>query len=146
MTRRIPAYELLDEEALVGLEQHAEWLLSEIGIEIRDDPVALALFTEAGASVDGELLRFDRGHVRALCASAPKTYTMHARNPAHSIDFGGDNLIFGSAYGSPFVSDLEGGRRYGTLADFQNFIKLTYLSPWLHHQSGTICEPIDIAG
>ena len=66
LKRRIPAYDLLDEEALVGLEQHAEWLLAEIGIEIRDDPVALALFREAGASVDGELLRFDRGHVRAL--------------------------------------------------------------------------------
>jgi len=145
LKRRIPAYELLDEEALVRLEQHAEWLLSEIGIEIRDDPEALELFRAAGASVDGELLRFDRGHVRALCSTAPKTYTMHARNPARNIEFGGDNLIFGSAYGSPFVTDLEGGRRYGTLADFQNFIKLTYLSPWLHHQSGTICEPVDIA-
>lgn len=69
---------------------------------------------------------------------------MHARNPDKNIEFGGDNLIFGSAYGSPFVSDLEGGRRYGTLEDFQNFVKLTYLSPWLHHQSGTICEPVDI--
>jgi len=145
LKRCIPAYELLDEEALLGLEQHAEWLLSEIGIEIREDPVALQLFREAGASVDGELLRFDRGHVRALCATAPKTYTMHARNPARNIEFGGDNLIFGSAYGSPFVSDLEGGRRYATLADFHNFIKLTYQSPWLHHQSGTICEPTDVA-
>ena len=145
LKRCIPAYELLDEEALLGLEQHAEWLLSEIGIEIREDPVALQLFREAGASVDGELLRFDRGHVRALCATAPKTYTMHARNPARNIEFGGDNLIFGSAYGSPFVSDLEGGRRYATLADYHNFIKLTYQSPWLHHQSGTICEPTDVA-
>ena len=144
LRRRIPAYQLLDEEALVGLEQHADWLLSEIGIEIRDDPEAIALFRSAGATVDGELLRFDPGHVRKLCATAPASYTMHARNPARSIDFGGDNLIFGSAYGSPFVSDLENGRRYGTLADFQNFIKLTYLSPWLHHQSGTICEPVDV--
>ncbi|MCP4767722.1 MAG: trimethylamine methyltransferase family protein [Gammaproteobacteria bacterium] len=145
LKRRIPAYELLDEEALVRLEEHAEWLLSEIGIEIRDDPETLKLFRVAGATIDGELLRFDPGHVRALCATAPKTYTMHARNPARNIEFGGDNLIFGSAYGSPFVTDLEGGRRYGTLVDFQNFIKLTYLSPWLHHQSGTICEPVDIA-
>lgn len=145
LKRRIPAYQLLDEEALVKLEQHAEWLLSEIGIEIRDDPEALELFRAAGATIEGELLRFDRGHVRALCATAPRSYTMHARNPARNIEFGGDNLIFGSAYGSPFVTDLESGRRYGTLADFQNFIKLTYLSPWLHHQSGTICEPVDIA-
>ena len=145
LTRKIPAYELLDEEALVGLEDHAEWLLSEIGIEIRDDPEALELFRQAGATVNGELLRFDRGQVRALCQSAPKTYTMHARNSARNIEFGGDKLIFGSAYGSPFVTDLERGRRYASLEDFQNFVKLTYLSPWLHHQSGTICEPVDIA-
>ncbi len=145
LTRRIPAYELLDEEALTRLENHAEWLLSEVGIEIRDDPVALELFREAGASVDGELLRFDRGHARALCATAPATYTMHARNPQKNIEFGGNHLVFGSAYGSPFVTDLERGRRYATLEDFQNFVKLTYLSPWLHHQSGTICEPVDIA-
>ena len=142
--RKTPAYDLLDEEALQRIEDHAEWILSEIGIEIRDDPEALDLFRQAGVSVSGERLRFDRGQARALCQTAPQTYTMHARNPAKNLDFGGDNLIFGSAYGSPFVSDLRGGRRYGTIEDFQNFIKLTYQSPWLHHQSGTICEPVDI--
>ncbi|MBT8433121.1 MAG: trimethylamine methyltransferase family protein [Gammaproteobacteria bacterium] len=145
LPRQIPAYELLDEEALVRLEDHAEWLLSEIGIEIRDDPEALELFRQAGATIDGEWLRFDPGHVRALCQTAPRTYTMNARNPARNIEFGGNKLVFGSAYGSPFVTDIKGGRRYATLEDFQNFIKLTYLSPWLHHQSGTICEPVDIA-
>jgi trimethylamine--corrinoid protein Co-methyltransferase len=105
----------------------------------------LGLFRESGASVDGERIRFDPGHVRALCKTAPKTFKMHARATERSIDFGGDNLIFAPAYGSPFVTDIEGGRRYSTLADFQNFIKLTYMTPWLHHQSGTVCEPLDIA-
>jgi trimethylamine--corrinoid protein Co-methyltransferase len=143
--RKIPAYELLDEASLVSLENHAEWLLTEIGIEIRGDAEALRLFKEAGVSVDGERLRFDPGHVRALCSTAPKTYTMHARNPQRNIEFGGDNLILGPAYGSPFVTDLKNGRRYGTVDDFQNFIKLTYMSPLLQHQSGTICEPVDVA-
>ena len=143
--RRIPVYELLDEEELQRLENHAEWILSEIGLEIRGDPIALDLFRKAGATVDGERLRFDRGLVRALCATAPSTYTMYARNPERNIEFGGNNLILAPAYGSPFVSDLNGGRRYGTIADFQNFIKLTYMTPWLHHQSGTVCEPVDVA-
>lgn len=143
--RKIPVYELLDEEGLQRLENHAEWILSEIGLEIRGDPVAVDLFRKAGATVDGEHLRFDRGHIRTLCATAPGTYTMYARNPERNIEFGGDNLILGPAYGSPFVSDLEGGRRYGTVADFQNFIRLTYMTPWLHHQSGTVCEPVDVA-
>ena len=143
--RKIPAYELLDEASLVSLEQHAEWLLTEIGVEIRGDAEALRLFKEAGVSVDGERLRFDPGHVRALCSTAPKNYTMHARDPQRNIEFGGDNLILGPAYGSPFVTDLKNGRRYGTVEDFQNFIKLTYMTPLLQHQSGTICEPVDVA-
>lgn len=143
--RKIPVYELLDEEGLQRLENHAEWILSEIGLEIRGDPIALDLFRKAGATVDGERLRFDHGHVRSLCSTAPSTYTMHARNPRRNIEFGGDNLILGPAYGSPFVSDLDAGRRYGTVADFKNFIKLTYMTPWLHHQSGTVCEPVDVA-
>jgi len=143
--RKIPVYELLDEEGLQQLENHAEWILSEIGLEIRGDPIALDLFRKAGATVDGERLHFDRGLVRTLCATAPSTYTMYARNPERNIEFGGNNLILAPAYGSPFVSDLDGGRRYGTIADFQNFIKLTYMTPWLHHQSGTVCEPVDVA-
>jgi len=143
--RKIPAYELLDEESLVSLENHAQWLLTEIGIEIRGDTEALRLFKAAGASVDGERLRFDPGHVQALCSTAPRTYTMHARNPQRNIEFGGDNLILGPAYGSPFVTDLKAGRRYGTVEDFQNFIKLTYMTPFLQHQSGTVCEPVDVA-
>jgi trimethylamine--corrinoid protein Co-methyltransferase len=143
--RKIPAYQLLDEEELVKLENQAEWILSEIGIEIRGDSVALDLFKQAGASVDGEHIRFDRGHVRSLCETAPKQYTMHARNPERNIIFGGDHLILGPAYGSPFVTDLKAGRRYGTIKDFQNFIKLTYMTPWLQHQSGTVCEPVDVA-
>ena len=46
--------------------------------------------------------------------------------------------------GSPFVCDAERGRRYGTLEDFHNFVKLTYVAPWLHHSGGTVCEPVDV--
>jgi trimethylamine--corrinoid protein Co-methyltransferase len=145
ITRKIPAYELLSEEGLVKLENQADWLLSEIGLKIQGDEVAIQLFKEAGATVKGEHLTFDPGLIRSLCATAPKAYTMHARNPERNIDFGGNNLILAPAYGPPFVTDLKGGRRYGTMTDFENFIKLTYMTPWLHHQSGTICEPVDVA-
>ena len=145
LTRKIPVYELLSEESLQRIEDQTDWILSEIGLEIRDDAIALQLFKDAGATVDGERIRFDPGHVRTLCQSAPSSYTMHARNSANNIEIGGDHLVFAPAYGSPFVSDLKGGRRYGTIEDFQNFIKLTYMTPWLHHQSGTVCEPVDVA-
>jgi trimethylamine--corrinoid protein Co-methyltransferase len=53
-------------------------------------------------------------------------------------------VVFAPAYGSPFVMDLDKGRRYGTIEDFRNFVKLAQSSPWLHHSGGTICEPVDV--
>jgi trimethylamine--corrinoid protein Co-methyltransferase len=142
--REIPPYELLSEEGLQSVEDHADRLLAEIGMEIRDDAEALQLFRDAGATVTDNLVRFDPGHVRALCATAPREFTQLARNPANSVQIGGNNVVLVPAYGSPFVHDLEGGRRYGTLHDFENFVKLAYSTPYLHHSGGTVCEPTDV--
>jgi len=142
--RRIPTYELLDAGALDRLETHADWILDEVGVDIRGDEESLELFRSAGARVDGERVRFDPGLARQLCDSAPAVFEMHGRDPRHTVIVGGDHVVFSPAYGSPFVSDLEGGRRYATLEDFRNFVKLTYASPWLHHSGGTVCEPVDV--
>jgi trimethylamine--corrinoid protein Co-methyltransferase len=144
ITRKIPCYELLDEEGLQRIEDHSDWILQEIGIEFRGDEQALRLFKGAGASVDGERVRFEKGHVRTLCATAPNEFEMHGRNRKRSVKFGGSHVVFGPAYGPPFVSDLKNGRRYGTIDDFKNFVKLTYMAPWLHHSGGTLCEPVDL--
>ena len=142
--RNIPTYELLPEAAVTKLEQQADWLLSRIGIDVRGDEEALELFRSAGAHVDGERVRLEPGHARALCASAPSQFTMHGRDPGYSITIGGDHLVMLPAYGPPFVTDLDRGRRYATMEDFRNFVKLTFASPWLHHSGGTICEPVDL--
>jgi trimethylamine--corrinoid protein Co-methyltransferase len=95
--------------------------------------------------VQGERVRFPRGMCRSLIQkTAPREYTQHARNPARSVVMGGKNTVFAPNYGSPFVRDLDGGRRYGTIEDFRNFVKLTYASPYLHHSGGTVCEPVDL--
>ena len=141
--RQVPVYDLLDEEGLHKLEEHAEWLLSEIGIEFRGDDEALRLFKEAGATVTDARVQFDRGHVRQLCSTAPRVFDMFGRNK-RAVTFGGNNVIFAPAYGPPFVTDIKRGRRYGTIEDFDNFVKLTHMTPYLHHQSGTLCEPVDI--
>jgi trimethylamine--corrinoid protein Co-methyltransferase len=142
--RQIRVYELLGDEGLSLIEATADQLLAEVGMDIRNDPEALRLFAAAGADVDGERVRFEPGLVRALCATAPETFVQHARNPERSVQIGGDAVVMAPAYGSPFVRDLDGGRRYATIADFENFVKLTYASPWLHHSGGTLCEPTDV--
>lgn len=144
ITRRIPTFELLDDEALAKLENNADTILQEIGVEFRGDEEALRLWREAGADVQGERVRFPRGLVRQLADTVPPCFTQHARNPARSVEIGYPHTVFSPAYGSPFVCDLDRGRRYGSLEDFENFVKLAWASPWLHHSGGTICEPVDV--
>ena len=77
-------------------------------------------------------------------ASAPRIFTQHARNPERTVQIGDPYTVLAPNYGSPFVRDLDNGRRYGTLEDFRNFVKLAYLTPHLHHSGGTVCEPVDM--
>ena len=143
--RKIPYFEILDEEGLATIEKNADILLEEIGIEFRDFPKAIDLFKNAGANIDGERVRFPKGFCREIIqSSAPSEYIQHARNPKNNVVIGGKNTVLVPAYGPPFVRDLDKGRRYATLEDFQNFVKLAYMSPNLHHSGGTICEPVDV--
>ena len=144
IVRNIPTYDVLSEENLVRIERTADRILAEIGIEFRDDPAALDHWRKAGAEIDGELVRFPPGMLREILKTAPARFTQHARNPANSVEIGGRSVVFSPAYGSPFVMDLDKGRRYGTIEDFRNFVKLAQSSPWLHHSGGTICEPVDV--
>mgnify|MGYP002143183175 FL=1 len=143
--RNIPNFEILNEEALQIIEWNAETVLEEIGVNFVENPEALKRWKDAGADVQGERVRIPRGLARKLCATAPSHFTQHARNPARNVDIGGRNLVLAPVYGPPFVRDLEGGRRYATIEDFRNFVKLGYMSKWLHHSGGTVCEPTDVA-
>jgi trimethylamine---corrinoid protein Co-methyltransferase len=145
LTRTLKPVEVLAEEGLFLLEENADRILEEVGIEFHDAPDALELFAGAGATVDGERVRFPAGLCRSLVQrSAPARFTQVARNRANDVVFGGEGTIFAPAYGSPFVRDLDQGRRYGTIEDFRNFVKLAYASPWIHHSGGTVCEPVDV--
>ena len=88
-------------------------------------------------------LRFPKGLVRSLIKTAPREYVQHARNPANNVKIGGNATVFAPVYGPPFMRDLDGVRRYATIEDFRNFVKLAYLHPILH-PGGTVCEPVDM--
>jgi len=142
--RNIPNFEILNDEALEIIEANAETVLWEIGVNFVNNPEALERWKAAGAEVEGERVHIPRGLARQLCATAPASYTQHARNPERSVDIGGKNMVLAPVYGPPFVHDAKGGRRYATMEDFRNFVKLGYMSKWLHHSGGTVCEPTDI--
>ncbi len=142
--RNIPNFEVLNEEALEIIEYNAETILQEVGVNFVDNPAALERWRNAGADVDGERVRIPRGLARQLIKTAPSQFTQHARNPEKSVEIGGRNMVLAPVYGPPFVRDAQGGRRYATMDDFNKFVKLAYMSRWLHHSGGTVCEPTDI--
>lgn len=150
IVRNIPTYDILSDESLTRIETTADRILAEIGIELRDDHAAMQLYKAAGAEVAEQSegiwrVRFPPGMLREILKAAPAEFTQHARNPANNVRIGGRNVVFAPSYGSPFVMDLDRGRRYGTIEDFRNFVKLSQASPWLHHSGGTVCEPTDVA-
>ena len=145
VTRRVPVYDVMSAEGLELIEHNAETILEEVGVEFRDDPEALALWRDAGADVGGERVRIPRGLARKLVTdTAPAEFVQHARNPERSARIGGPHTVFAPAYGPPFIRNLDEGRRYATIEDFRNFVKLAYLSSGLHHSGGTVCEPVDL--
>ncbi|HAR51665.1 MAG TPA: trimethylamine methyltransferase, partial [Roseovarius nubinhibens] len=142
--RNIPNFEVLTEEALEVIETNAEIVLEEVGVNFVDNPAALERWRNAGADVTGERVRIPRGLARKLCSTAPSEFTQYARNRDKSVVIGGRNMVLAPVYGPPFVRDAAGGRRYATMADFEKFVKLAYMSKWLHHSGGTVCEPTDV--
>jgi trimethylamine--corrinoid protein Co-methyltransferase len=142
--RRIPAVELLSLEHVELIEANAEAILEEVGVEFRRDPESLRLWHAAGADVHGERVHIPRGLARSLLATAPREFLLHARNPERSVRFGGDATVFSPVGGPPFVTDLDRGRRYGSLLDLTNFIKLAHMAPAIHFSGGCMCEPMEI--
>ena len=142
--RNIPNLEILSEEAIEIIEFNAETILEEIGVAFTDNPGAIEIWRNAGADIEGERVRIPRGLARKLCKTAPKKIIQHARNSERNVEIGGNTLVMAPVYGPPFVRTASGGRRYATIEDFQKFVKLGYMSKWLHHSGGTLCEPTDV--
>ena len=144
LVRHVPLYEILSDEGAEIIENNAETILEEVGIEFKDDPEALEILKDHGADVQGQRVHFPRGLCRQYCQKAPSEFTQYARNPERSVEIGGNKTVFAPVYGPPFIRDLDNERRYATIEDFRNLVKLVYMLPGLHHSGGTICEPVDL--
>lgn len=140
--RRIPVYEVLNEEGLELIHEASLQLLEEIGIEFRDAE-ALDIWRREGAEIDAERARIPRQLLLSLLAKAPASFTLHARNPERSVEIGGPYMAFAPNYGSPFVRMGDDERRYGTLQDLADLHKLAHLSAAMHNVGSVICEPTD---
>ncbi len=134
--------EVFSEDQIEAIHQTSLQMLSEIGIKVLWDE-ARALYKSAGADVDGEQVRFDPSMIEELVAKAPSQFTLHSRNPHCNVKIGGNFMAFSTVGGPPNVSDLDRGRRPGSLDALNDFIKLAQ-SFDIIHMIGAPVEPVEI--
>ncbi len=136
--------EVLSEEAVELIHSASLDILRTTGMDFLHSE-ATAVLAAHGADVDGPRVRFDPDLVLEWVGKAPSAFTLHARNPEHNVGIGGRDVVFLSVASAPNVSDLDNGRRPGTMADFDNFVRLTQYFNTVHSFGGYPVEPQDVA-
>jgi trimethylamine--corrinoid protein Co-methyltransferase len=141
----MPPVQMLRTEQVEQLHDASMRILEDIGVVFMDAE-ALSLWEGAGATVDRsrQLVRVDRALLLSLVDKAPATFTLRARNPARSLPMGGNNTVFSVTSGVPFVSDLERGRRDGSVPTLHELCKIVQMCPPLHVMESQVCEPVDV--
>ena len=134
---------VLSDDQVVQIHESAVRYLADEGIRVPFDE-ARDIFAAGGAVVGDEMMvRLDPDVIAEALRTAPTTFELAAPNPARDVAVGGRNLVLAPVGGPPFVSDLEGGRRSGTIADQENFLRLTQHYDVLHVTAPCV-EPDDL--
>ena len=137
--------EVVSADELEAIHDASLTILEDIGMDFLD-PESRSLLAAAGADVRPgvERVRFDRELVLERIVTAPAQFTLHATNPAHNLQVGGNWVSFGSVASAPNVADLDRGRRVGNHEDFKNLLRLSQMLTCVHFLAGYPVEPIDI--
>jgi trimethylamine--corrinoid protein Co-methyltransferase len=131
-------------DEVAAIHETALRVLEDLGMKVLL-PEARALYRQAGALVDETTLmvRIGRDIVEAGLASAPRSISGRAGITSRDITFELGNMMFLAGSGAPNVTDLDRGRRAGSLADFQALTKIVQHFDVLHAQ-GPYVEAQDV--
>jgi trimethylamine--corrinoid protein Co-methyltransferase len=141
-----PPYDWLAPEQVERIHDASLYILENIGLDFLDDET-LDIWQRAGAKVDraGRHVWLDRGLILEALATAPSSFRWRARNPAHDVLVGGDGIAFGPCGGMVYATDLDRGRRVGTMADYENLLKLSQSCHALHFAAWEQVTAQDVA-
>ena len=135
---------IFSDDQVAAIHDTALRVLEELGIKVLL-PQAREQFARAGALVDPDtdMVRLGRDMVTAALASAPKSIHVHAGSRTRDLTLELGSMTFLAGCGAPNVTDLERGRRPGTLADFEDLMRLVQHFDVLH-MLGPCIEPQDV--
>ena len=134
---------ILSDDQIETVHRQSLKVLEDIGMDMLL-PEAREILGKAGAKVDGERVRIGRDIVEQALTTPPAEFTFHARNPAHNLHIGGNWIAFAPVGGPPNCSDLDKGRRPGTLEDAGNFVKLSQFFNTVHMAGGASVDALDV--
>lgn len=137
--------EILSPDQIEELHLASLRILEEVGLDFMDNE-ALDLWQKAGARVDraAQHVWIDRGLLLETIATAPATFTWRARNPERDVSIGGNFITFGPNGGMVYTSNLDIGRRPGTMQDYENFVRLSHMCNVLHFGCWEQVTPQDV--
>ena len=118
-------------------------LLKNTGVSFNEGE-ALKIFKANGHRVEGTIVFFEESDIQKALKTAPRRFTVHARNPEKSVEIGDDDFVFLPGYGAPFVMDVQGNQRQATMEDYDNFCKLIQTSPYINMNGWMMVEPADM--
>src|SRR5205807_1130374 len=142
-TNPLKPYDILSEDQVQQIHDHAMQILQEIGVDFLY-PRALDTFRRAGLTIEDSRVRFEPALIEEQIKKVPEMCEVQARNPKNTVAIGGNHMVNAPVYGPPFITDLDRGRRGATIADFTNFDKMAQATPQIHCAGGTIVEPEDL--
>ncbi|MEO1718697.1 MAG: trimethylamine methyltransferase family protein, partial [Pseudomonadota bacterium] len=143
ITRPFAANEVLSADQVDNIHNTALRVLEELGVKVLL-PEARQIFKAGGATVgDDDMVRIDRGIVAQALASAPSAFTLHGGAAHRHQHVGGNDFVCVPIGGPPHISDLDHGKRPGTMVDTTNIIRLSQHFDVIHTMSPNV-EPQDI--
>ena len=135
--------DVLTEEQVQKIHEQAMTILEETGTDVLYEP-AIELLAKHGQKIDGTRVRWDREFVMEMVGKAPSSFTVRGRNRDRDIHVGGGSQIWTTVGGPPFTSDLDEGRRSGSLAMHDRFVKLAHASPILQCVQAGAVEAVEL--
>jgi trimethylamine--corrinoid protein Co-methyltransferase len=134
---------MVSDDQVEAIHRQSLKVLEVIGMDVLL-PEARAILQKAGALVEGDRVRIGRDIIEEALKTPPSEFTFHARNPAHNLRIGGKWIAFAPVGGPPNCSDLDRGRRPGTLEDTGNFVKLAQFFNTVHTAGGASVDALDV--
>lgn len=133
---------VFSEDEVASIHDTALKVLEELGIKVLL-PEARTILSDAGARVEGDMVFVGRDMVAEALNTAPSSIRLRAANPLRELDYQDGSLIFMAGAGCPNVSDLERGRRPGSLEAYRETLKLHQTYDAIH-MLGPSAEPQDV--